>query len=590
MHKLQISYKKILEAIQEGIWVYDADSNITFVNPKMAEISGYEKEEMIGKPIFDFFNEEVIKNVEKRVERRKSGISETYEEKLKHKDGHEVYVEIKVTPIINDEGNFNGGIAGFTNIYDRKQAEENLKTITDNMTDMVSKTDAKGNFVYLAESSHRVLGYEPRELIGRSVFELVHQEDLPYIMERFQKAIATGSSDRVEYRIKKKDGNYLWVETIGNFISENDKVIGAVFNTRDISKRKVAEESLRKTQLTVDKSPLSIFWISPEGKFIYVNETATKKLGYSQDELLSMHVWDVDPNYPQEKRKEQWNLHRQEKERSVESEHRRRDGTTFPVRININHLAFEGQEMEVAEAEDITESKQAEEALKLQASERAAVDTFTYSVSNDLQAPLRRIEGFSNALLEECPEQLNDQARNYLNRIVKQIDSMKKINLALLKLSRVVSHEINKEAIDLSTLFRSYLKKLQLQEPERQVETVVAPQLTVEGDAELLKILLDNLLDNAWKFTSGVEDALIELGSTEQDGQTVYYLKDNGVGFDMNHADKLFVPFQKLHSDHDYPGIGVGLNLVYRIISRHGGEIWAESEPGKGACFCFTLP
>ncbi len=230
-----------------------------------------------------------------------------------------------------------------------------------------------------------------------------------------------------------------------------------------------------------------------------------------------------------------------------------------------------------------------QEALKLQARERAAVDTFTYSVSHDLQAPLRRIEGFSEALLEECPDELSDQARDYLNRIVTQVGSMKNLTDALLQLSRVVSREIDRETVDLSALARAKLENLQYEEPERRLKLVVAPGLIAEGDLELLNLMLSKLLDNAWKFTSGVEEARIEFGRTRQDGRTIYHLKDNGVGFDMNHAEKLFTPFQKLHSEEDYPGIGIGLNLVYRIISRHGGEIWAEGEVDKGATFYFTL-
>ncbi len=239
---------------------------------------------------------------------------------------------------------------------------------------------------------------------------------------------------------------------------------------------------------------------------------------------------------------------------------------------------------------DITKRKKTEEALRLQARERAAVDTFTYSVSNDLQAPLRRVEGFSEMLLEECPEQLNEQARDYLTRIITQIGSMKALTDALLKLSRVVSREIAREAVNLSALVRSKLEILQREEPKRRVEMVIAPELIAEGDADLLNIMLNNLVENAWKFTSGVEAARIEFSCSRQYGRNVYCLKDNGVGFDMSHADQLFTPFHKLHRDEDYPGIGIGLNLVYRIISRHGGEIWAEGEPGKGACFCFTLP
>ncbi len=180
-------------------------------------------------------------------------------------------------------------------------------------------------------------------------------------------------------------------------------------------------------------------------------------------------------------------------------------------------------------------------------------------------------------------------ARDYLNRISTQVSSMKALTDALLQLSKVVTRKIDRETVELSALARAHLEKLQLSEPTRRVEKIVAPNLMIEGDADLTSLILVNLLDNAWKFTTRVEEALIEFGSTEQNGRTVYYLKDNGAGFDMNHAAKLFAPFNKLHSVEDYPGIGFGLNLVYRIISRHGGEIWAEGEEGKGACFYFTL-
>ncbi len=239
---------------------------------------------------------------------------------------------------------------------------------------------------------------------------------------------------------------------------------------------------------------------------------------------------------------------------------------------------------------DITERKKTEEALKLQASERAAVDAFTNSVSHDMQAPLRRIEGFSEALLEECPDELSNQARDYLERITRQVDSMKTRTDALLMLSRVVSHGITREEVNLSFFARSYLEKLYYAEPDRLAETVVKPKMLARGDVKLLSVVLENLLHNAWKSTVSVEKAHIECGSILKDGRTVYYVRDNGVGFDQQRADEIFDPFKKLHSEADYPGIGIGLNLVYRIITRHGGEIWAEGEEGKGACFYFTLP
>jgi light-regulated signal transduction histidine kinase (bacteriophytochrome) len=153
-----------------------------------------------------------------------------------------------------------------------------------------------------------------------------------------------------------------------------------------------------------------------------------------------------------------------------------------------------------------------------------------------------------------------------------------------------VSHGIVHEEVNLSGLARSYLEKLRYAEPNRQVETVITPDLVVRGDFKLLSIVLENLLENAWKFSVNAEKARIECGSILKDGRTVYFVKDNGAGFDQQHAAEIFDPFKKLHNEVDYPGIGIGLNIAYRIIIRHGGEIWAEGETGKGACFYFTLP
>jgi len=217
------------------------------------------------------------------------------------------------------------------------------------------------------------------------------------------------------------------------------------------------------------------------------------------------------------------------------------------------------------------------------------LESFAYSVSHDLRAPLRAMDGFSGALLEEYQEQLDDQAHHYLRRIREASQRMGQLIEDLLNLSRVTRREMNRRPVDLSQMAREIAAELHSQHPSRRVECEVMPDLMVEADPNLMKIALENLLSNAFKFTAQREEARIEVGVVEKDGEKVYYVRDNGVGFDMTYAGKLFTPFQRLHSLQDFPGTGVGLATVQRIIRRHGGRIWPEAERGVGATFYFTL-
>jgi light-regulated signal transduction histidine kinase (bacteriophytochrome) len=202
---------------------------------------------------------------------------------------------------------------------------------------------------------------------------------------------------------------------------------------------------------------------------------------------------------------------------------------------------------------------------------------------------LRSIDGFSQALLEDYTDKLDEQGRNYLQRVRSNTQKMGELIDDLLKLSRVTRSEMKPEMVNLSTLAQSIATELQKTQPGRQVEFVKTPGLNASGDANLLRLLLENLLGNAWKFTAKHPQSRIEFGSTQVGGKQVFFVRDDGAGFDMTYADKLFTPFQRLHSDSEFPGIGIGLATAQRIIHRHGGRVWAEGEIEKGATFYFTL-
>ncbi len=218
------------------------------------------------------------------------------------------------------------------------------------------------------------------------------------------------------------------------------------------------------------------------------------------------------------------------------------------------------------------------------------LETFSYSVSHDLRAPLRHLIGFSTALMTDYRDRLDGTAQDYLERIARASRKMEALIDALLQLSRVSRHELNLVTVNLSNLAREVAGSLQQSAPDRHVRFSIAEQLTAQADEVLLRVMVNNLLGNAWKYTSKKAEATIEFGATEQDGQAVYFVRDNGAGFDMAYADKLFSAFQRLHRESEFEGTGIGLATVQRIINRHGGAIWTESTVGGGATFYFTLP
>lgn len=217
------------------------------------------------------------------------------------------------------------------------------------------------------------------------------------------------------------------------------------------------------------------------------------------------------------------------------------------------------------------------------------LESFSYSVSHDLRAPLRAVDGFSQALLEDEGERISEDGRDYLKRLRAAASRMGELIDDLLRLSRVTRAELRRESVDLSTLAREVADGLHKGAPERDTTFDITPGLTTRGDPRLMRVVLENLLGNAWKFTSQRSGARIELFAESQDGRTRYCVRDNGVGFDMAYAGKLFSPFQRLHRPDEFPGTGIGLATVQRIIHRHGGDITADAVPGAGASFRFTL-
>ncbi|MCI0530618.1 MAG: response regulator [candidate division Zixibacteria bacterium] len=257
-------------------------------------------------------------------------------------------------------------------------------------------------------------------------------------------------------------------------------------------------------------------------------------------------------------------------------------------KVEEKNKALEQAENEIAKAYDDLEQKVIERTAQLKEA-NAELESFSHSVAHDLRAPLRIISAYSRIVTEECGAELSPKAAEALGKITKSATRMNDLIDALLQLSRLRRYQLNTRPVNLSALANNILQEMQQTEPGRSVEIAIEPELVAQGDEPLLRSVLENLLGNAWKFTGKQERGKITFGSQPDQNVKVYFVRDNGAGFEMSYAEKLFRAFERLHSQSDFPGTGVGLATVQRIIHMHGGRIWADSEAGKGATFYFTL-
>jgi PAS domain S-box-containing protein len=457
-----------------------------------------------------------------------------------------------------------------------------------------------------------LLGFSREAFLGKKIWELGFLKDIVANQDNFRELQQKGYVRYEDKPLETSDGRRIEVEFVSNvYLVNHHKVIQC--NIRDITERKRTEKQLKASfkEISDLKSALDehaiVATTDAHGKITYVNDKFCTISKYSREELLGQdHRIINSGHHPKEFFHNLWTMITQGRVWHGEIKNKAKDGSFYWVDATIVPVLNEqgNPRQYVAIRTDITARKQAEEQIRelnmkleqrvvARTAELAAankeLEAFCYSVSHDLRAPLRGLDGFSQALLEDYGGKLGAEGKHLLQRIRAGTQRMGYLIDGLLNLSRVSRSELHREPVNLSGLANDVADELRERDPQRNVALRIAENLTADGDPQLLRIVLENLLGNAWKYTAKRPQAAIEFGLSRDNGHSSFFVRDDGVGFDMQYVGKLFTPFQRLHAMNEFPGTGVGLATVQRIIHRHGGRVWAQSEINKGATFHFTL-
>ncbi|MDX2271719.1 MAG: PAS domain S-box protein [Cyanobacteriota bacterium] len=660
-------FQVIIEQSAEPTYWIRPDQNfrMSYVNRATCQHFGYSAEELLTMSIPDWdpiFDQATCEKFWQDFKSVKSGMIETLH---RHRDGYLIPVEVSANYVEYEGIEYITG--QIRDIRERKQSEEALRQsevrfqkLAANVPGVIYryqvKADGSDQFIYMSPGSRELYEMEPEAIEANKqlAWDVVHPEDLVTLNQTIITSMQTLDPWYWEGRITTPSGRLKWIQGISR--PERDDNGDIIWDgiLIDITHRKQIEEDLRKSlkelsdmKFALDHAAI-VATTDTAGRITYVNSRFCQLSQYSAHELLGQNHRIINSGYhPKSFFQDLWSTISQGKTWQGEIRNRAKDGSLYWVDTVIVPFLDEYDRpfQYLAIRFDITKRKQVEseiqflnQELERRVSQRTLqlelankeLEAFSYSVSHDLRAPLRSIDGFSQALLEDYGSTLDGLGQNYLHRIRNATQRMGQLIDDLLLLSRVSRQDLHYESIDLSEIAQEILFNLQQTQPKRVCQITIDPHICVEGDPRLLRIMLENLLDNAWKFTSKVEQPKIEFfccentevhsmeSSSESNSgqldshverfpktrysssqmdcaslpptkQMIFAIRDNGAGFDMTYADKLFGAFQRFHSISEFTGTGIGLATVQRIIHRHQGIIWAQSSPNQGSTFYIKI-
>lgn len=603
------------------------DGRYIDVNDKFCQVSGFSRSEAVGRTSVEMGWIDATDRERLLSALHGNGRIVNLELELTARDGRKVYCLLSAE-LVDIEGE-QRLLTIALDITDRKKDLEALAYANENFNQALNGSQhvlyrlnvSKGCYDYISPAFEEISGYPVAEFRMNGLEQLreyLHPDDRDQVFRKIEDAIRARTGKTVglelEYRLRKADGSYFWFHDSTTACFDDTGALTSFFGSaHDITDRQATEQMLRASEeryrrfssMTSDYVA-SCHSIGDEPfRILWMGGAVEKITGYSEEQILEWGCW-LPLVHPDDVRWLNPCLQNMKIGDMREDEFRivRRDGAVRWIHeISCCEAgSLPDERIRFGTSQDVTGRKEAETAIKNMnehlerlVAERTAdlarsneeLAGFNYAVSHELRAPIVRLKGFCDILGEVCTD--NEEIRSIAERINNASRQLQSVVDSLLTLSRLSLAERNLQEVNLSGMVWRSVEQFREGHRERPVELVISPGITAVADPELMQICLDNLLGNAFKYTGRTDKPRIEFGSFSDSGKNVYFVRDNGAGFDMAYAEKLYIPFQRLHHPREFPGIGIGLATVKRIIEKHGGEIWAESVVGEGATFYFTL-